>query len=163
VEFLLFVSALREQGWFDSEVTMKFLLVAALVIVVILFGLSSVSQSYATAQQAQAAIEANRTAQIASTGNLFIIATLSVLLLSTLGVIVYLLIKTRQSGKHQFSKPSTGQMSQDDMNSLLPAMLTMLMYQMMQRQSQSAPDILFQSRYEEDLQLLEEEDIPWTI
>jgi hypothetical protein len=34
---------------------------------------------------------------------------------------------------------------------------------MMQRQSQPAPDILFQSRYEEDLALLEEEDIPWTI
>ena len=32
------------------------------------FGFSSVSQSYASAKQAQAAIEASRTAQIASTG-----------------------------------------------------------------------------------------------
>ncbi|MCX6064839.1 MAG: hypothetical protein NT121_03675 [Chloroflexi bacterium] len=47
-----------------------------LVTFVALFGLASISQSYATAKQAQAAIEASRAAQIASTGNLVAIAFL---------------------------------------------------------------------------------------
>jgi O-antigen/teichoic acid export membrane protein len=134
-----------------------------LFVLALLFGLSSVSQSYATAQQAQAAIEASRATQIASAGNLVIIAALTILLLVAIAIITYLLLYARQPGQRRNSRPHTGLVSDTDMNSLLPAMLTMLMYQMMQSQSQHEQDLLFRSRYEEDLALLEEEDIPWTI
>lgn len=135
-----------------------------LFVLALLFGLSSTSQSYASAQQAQAAIEASRATQIASAGNLVIIAALTILLLVAIAVITYLLLHARQPGQRRNSRPHTGLVSDTDMNSLLPAMLTMLMYQMMQsHQSQHEQDLLFRSRYEEDLALLEEEDIPWTI
>ena len=142
---------------------MKFLLAIALVIVVILFGFSSMSQSYATAQQAQAAIEASRTAQIASAGNLIVIVTLAIVLLVALAVIAYLLLHARQpAGQRRNSRPNTGQVPQADMSSLLPAMLTMLLLQAMQKQSDPEADMLFRSRYEADLALLEDEDtISW--
>jgi Na+/H+ antiporter NhaC len=141
---------------------MKFLLAIALVIVIILFGFSSMSQSYASAKQAQAAIEASRTAQIASAGNLVVIVTLAILLLVAIAVIAYLLLHARQPGQRRNSRPNTGQVPQADMSSLLPAMLTMLLLQAMQKQSDPEADMLFRSRYEADLALLEDEDtISW--
>jgi heme/copper-type cytochrome/quinol oxidase subunit 2 len=141
---------------------MKFLLAIALVIVVILFGFSSMSQSYATAQQAQAAIEASRTAQIASAGNLVVIVTLAVFLLVAICVIAYLLLYARQPGQRKNSRPNTGQVPLVDMSSLFPAMLTMLLLHAMQKQNHPEADMLFRSRYEDDVALLEDEDtIPW--
>lgn len=141
---------------------MKFLLALALVITVILFDFSSISQSYATAQQAQAAIEASRTAQIASTGNLIVIVTLAIVLLVALAVIAYLLLHARQPGCRRNSGPKTGQVSQADMSSLLPAVLTMLLVQAMQKQNDPEADMLFRSRYDDEVALLEDEDtIPW--
>jgi hypothetical protein len=51
---------------------MTILLIIAFLIVVLLFSLSSISQSYASAKQAQAAIEASRAVQVASASNLVI-------------------------------------------------------------------------------------------
>jgi len=133
-----------------------------LVITLILFGFSSISQSYATAQQAQAAIEASRAAQIASTGNLIVIVTLAILLLVAIAVIAYLLHARRQPGYRRNSGPNTGQVSQADMSSLPPAALTMLLVQTMQKQNHLEADMLFRSRYENEVALLEDEDIiPW--
>jgi ABC-type Fe3+ transport system permease subunit len=141
---------------------MKTMFVFALLILALLFGFSSMSQSYASSQQAQAAIEASRTAQIASTGNLIVIVTLAVFLLVAIAVIAYLLLHARQLGLRRNSQPNTGQVPQADMSSLLPAMLTMLLLQAMQKQNDPAADTLFRSRYEDDLSLLEDEDtIPW--
>ena len=142
---------------------MKFLLAIALVIVVILFGFSSMSQSYATARQAQAAIEASRTAQIASTGNLIVIVTLAIVLLVAIVVIAYLLLHSRQpAGQRGNSRPNTSQVPQSEMSSLLHAMLTMQLLQAMQKQNDPEADMLFRSRYEDDVALLEDEDtIHW--
>jgi len=126
------------------------------------FGFSSVSQSYASAKQAQAAIEASRTAQIASAGNLVVIVTLAILLLVTIAVIAYLLLHARQPGYRRNSGPNTGQVPLADMSSLFPAMLTMLLLQAMQKQNDPEADMLFRSRYEDDVALLEDEDtIHW--
>jgi heme/copper-type cytochrome/quinol oxidase subunit 2 len=142
---------------------MPYVFALLLFIAVLFFGLSSMSQSYASAQQAQAAIEASRTAQIASAGNLVVIVTLAIVLLVAIAVIAYLLLHARrQPGQHRNSQPNTGQMPQTDMNSLLPAMLTMLLLQAMQKQNHPEADTLFRSRYEDDVALLEDEDaIPW--
>jgi NADH:ubiquinone oxidoreductase subunit 3 (subunit A) len=143
---------------------MPYVFALLLFIVVLLFGLSSVSHSYSTAKQAQAAIEASRTAQIASTGNLVVIVTLAILFLVAIAVIAYLLLHARQPGQCKNSRPNTGQVPQVDMSSLLPAMFTMLLLQAMQKQSDPEADMLFRSRYEDDLALFEDEDtIPWTM
>jgi imidazolonepropionase-like amidohydrolase len=132
------------------------MMVILLLIVLILFGLASISQSYATAQQAQAMIEANRATQIASAGNLVTILMIALLLASSLvavAVIAYLVyrVKTKiQPGISQgqwVSGPnanfgrvgqvgqSAGQLGQPSANELLPAMLTMLLVQMLRQQA----------------------------
>ncbi|MCG2786456.1 MAG: hypothetical protein L6461_15295 [Anaerolineae bacterium] len=141
---------------------MPYVFALLLFIVVLLFGLSSVSHSYSTAKQAQAAIEASRTAQIASTGNLIVIVTLAIVLLVAIVVIAYLLHARQPAGQRRNSRPNTGQVPQADMNSLFPAMLTMLLLQAMQKQNHPDADMLFRSRYEDEVALLEDEDtIPW--
>lgn len=71
---------------------MEFVLFAILlVIVVLVWGLSSISQSYAAARQAQASIEASRAAQIASTGNLVTILAVVLVILALLAIIGFAL------------------------------------------------------------------------
>lgn len=66
-------------------------IVILLLVVLILFGLASISQSYAAAQQAKAAIEAAQAAQIASVTNLIVVGVGAVLLLALLAGSAYLL------------------------------------------------------------------------
>ena len=144
-----------------GQILVMFFLIV-MFLTALFFGFSSISQSYASAQQAQAAIEASRTAQIASTGNLIVIVTLAILLLVAIAVIAYLLLHARQSGYRRNSGPNTGQVPQAEMSSLLPAMLTMLLLQAMQKQIDPEADMLFRSRYEDEVALLEDEDtIAW--
>jgi hypothetical protein len=141
--------ALRKQGVFDSEVTMKFLLVTALVIMVILFGLSSISQSYATAQQAQAAIEASKTAQIASAGNLVVIVAASLVIVVILAAAIFtawLLHSKPLWSKRQISDQAVHlqQSQQPDVNGLLQTVLTLLTYQITLEHVERDTEQLFQ-------------------
>ena len=142
---------------------MKFLLMFTLIILVLIFGLSSMSQSYAAARQAQAAIEASQTAQIASAGNLAAIVTLIILLAAALVVIAYLLLREKQTKPRPAKTNSIPASQEMDLNSLLPAMVTMMLLQTLQNQHRPEPDSLFRARYEEDLTLPDENDILWTI
>jgi hypothetical protein len=152
---------------------MKFLF-AITIILALMFALPSLSQSYASAKQAQAVIEVGKAAQIASAGNLIIIATLSILLLSALGVIAYLLWRTRQrtANPRWVSGPNANwgqqQIQQPDANAMLPALMTALLVQAISNQpQQSLPaesDSVFRPRYElESLQTDGDDDFPWTI
>lgn len=116
-----------------------------LVTLVALFGLASISQSYATAKQAQAAIEASRAAQIASTGNLVAIVTMSMLAVAFLAavvVIAWLVICAKSQTKRNWTRTSTKGWDQFDLlsksqpqaNALIPALMTQLLYEMTQRQ-----------------------------
>ena len=58
-----------------------------LFIVIVVWGLSSISQSLATAKQAQATIETRRSAQVASTGNLVTILVTALVILGILAMI----------------------------------------------------------------------------
>ena len=58
-----------------------------LFIVIVVWGLSSISQSLATAKQAQATIETARAAQVASTGNLVTILVTALVILGILAMI----------------------------------------------------------------------------
>jgi len=73
-----------------------YILVGILLIIVIIFGVSSGMQSYATAQQAQATIEVAQVAQISSYSNLVTILTivmLVVIAVALLAVVLYILYK----------------------------------------------------------------------
>jgi len=111
-----------------------------LVTLVALFGLASISQSYATAKQAQAAIEASRAAQIASTGNLVAIVTMAMLAVAFLAavvVIAWLVLRAKAQPKRHWTRTSTGGWDgfhQPQANALIPALMTQLLYEMTQRQ-----------------------------
>ncbi len=74
------------------------ILIAALVLIAALFGISSIMQSYASAQQAKAVIETAKTAQMVSFANVVVIVVLALILAG----VVYLLfrvIKARASSR----------------------------------------------------------------
>ena len=58
-----------------------------LFIVIVVWGLSSISQSLATAKQAQATFETARAAQVASTGNLVTILVTALVIVGILAMI----------------------------------------------------------------------------
>jgi len=119
----------------------RFLILSVLILALI-FGFASISQSYATARQAQAAIEASRVAQIASVGNL--VALITVVLIVAIVLVValffgWLFLRGKSQPKRQWTpgpNANWGQVSQPQANALLPALLTVLLYQMMQNQQQ---------------------------
>ncbi len=116
------------------------LLVLLLFVIVFLFGLSSVSQSYATAKQAQAAIEASRAAQIASTGNLVSLVTVSLVIVAVLTaviVIAWFVLRAKAHPKRQWTRTNNGgwdQFQQPRTNALVEALMTQLLYEMSQHQ-----------------------------
>jgi hypothetical protein len=150
----------------------KILAVFIIIILALLFALPSMSQSHASAKQAQAVIETSRAAQIASAGNLIIIATLSLLLLYALGVIGYLLWRARQhaASPRWVSGPNANwgqQIPTPDANAMLPTLMAALLVQVMSNQHQQSrpaePDSIFRPRYElESLQTHADDDFPWT-
>jgi ABC-type Fe3+ transport system permease subunit len=113
---------------------MPYFFALVMLIVILLFGLSSVSQSFATAKQAQAAIEASKTAQIASVGNLVVIAVVALVIVVLLAAVIFTawLLHTkplsggkRASGQNVYWE----QNRQPDVNGLLQTVLTLLTYQ----------------------------------
>jgi len=107
-----------------------YVLVAILVLVVVIFGVSSTAQSYATAQQAQAQIETARAAQLASTGNLVTILTTALVIVAVLVLIAFgLWILYKRSMKSQQRSAFSGQHSvhgQLDDASPMPALKTLI-------------------------------------
>jgi hypothetical protein len=126
------------------EVTMQILLIVTLTLALFIFALSSVSQSYASAQQAQAAIEASRAAQIASTGNLVTIVTVALVAIALLAAVVLiasLVLRAKSQPKRQWNPSRNGgwdQFQQPDANALIPALMTLLLYEMTQHRQHDA-------------------------
>lgn len=116
------------------------LIIAALLIVLVLFGLSSISQSQATAKQAQAVIEASRTAQIATTGNLVTIVTVALVIIAILAaviVIAWLVLRAKTQPKQNWTRTNNGSwdhFQQPRTNALVEALMTQLLYEMSQHQ-----------------------------
>ena len=82
-----------------------YILIAILLIIVVIFGVSSGMQSYATAQQAQAQIETAKVAQVSAWGNLITILMMALLIVLTLAVIALVLwvMWKRSAISHQHS------------------------------------------------------------
>lgn len=87
------------------------ILIAALILIAVLFGVSSAMQSYATAQQAQAAIEASRTAQILAVNQMVSTIVISISLVVLLAVAVALAVfflRRRPQQQIQTSRVNAG-------------------------------------------------------
>lgn len=135
---------------------MQILLLLIIALLAVFWGLASISQSYATAQQAQAAIEASRATQIAGAGNLVTLVTIALVIsamMVAVVVIAWLLLRARTNPKKQWTlgpNANWGQVSQQQANDLLPALLTMLLYQMMQDKKQQDIAPLMMSELEDE-------------
>lgn len=83
-----------------------------ILILVLVFGVNSIMQSYASAQQAQAVVETAQAAQMATFANVVVIVVMALVLLLILAGIVYLVIrlnsKPRQDRRSQI-QPERGQ------------------------------------------------------
>ena len=119
---------------------MNILLIIAFLIVVLLISLSSMSQSYASAKQAQAAIEASRAAQIASAGNLVIIVLVVVAVVIVVALLAWVYLRTTARPKRCWVTGADSDWvylpNQHQTNAMLPALVTMLMYQLMKNQQE---------------------------
>lgn len=93
-----------------------YVLVVILLIVVVIFGVSSGMQSYATAQQAQAQIETAQAAQVASWGNLITIFTIMLVVLFVVVVIAAILWMIFQRSLHRTAsrQPNTQALPRED-------------------------------------------------
>jgi len=127
------------------EVIVQILLIVILILALFVFALSSISQSYATAQQAQAAIEASRAAQIASTGNLVSLVTVTLVIVAALAavvVIAWLILRAKAQSKRHGTGSHNGGWGQFDLlsksqpqtNALVQALMTQLLYELSQHQ-----------------------------
>jgi uncharacterized protein YceK len=126
------------------------MMLLAIIVLALLFGLASISQSYATSQQAQAAIEASRATQIANAGNLVVLVALllSIFLAAvTAFVILFLLLRRYQRALRHLGLDRNMQHSaqiQPDANSMLSTALALLTYRILQEQAERDADQLHQ-------------------
>jgi preprotein translocase subunit SecG len=138
-----------------------YFLVALLLIIVVIFGISSGMNSYATAQQAQAQIETAKVAQISSWGNLITILTLALVILVALMLIVgavWILYKrsARLAASHLRSVAAPREEPQIGTGELTQLMMLLLL-KSLQAPSNSNPHTLPAVREEEPT----EELFPW--
>lgn len=138
--------------------------IAVLIIAAATWGLSTVSQSYTAAAQAQAAIEAAQAAQIASSGNVVSIMTTALVVLLVIVIVVgaiwlfyHIRIKpvlVAQAQGRRFSGAKFGQIGRSDPNTLLSTMTTMMMLQMLQQMQCGMPIAHLETRNEESMDWL---------
>jgi len=141
-----------------------------LFIVVLIWGLSSISQSLATAKQAQATIETARAAQIASTGNLVTILVTVLVILGILGLIglglwLFYQIRIKPAVKHASLFSGNGrkmlgwntqpEVTGQDTLGQLTQLITLQMLQQMQRDTRQ--------QQKEQLAQLENGDDRWPL
>ena len=109
---------------------MTSMLVLCLFILAILFGVTSISQSNATAKQAQAAIETARVAEISSISNLVVTLLLVLLVIAILGFTLYFLLHSKTSSQQR----STQSQITHSGNANWDHLLTLLLVQLIQNQ-----------------------------
>ena len=137
-----------------------------LFIVIVVWGLSSISQSLATAKQAQATIETARAAQVASTGNLVTILVTALVILGILAMIgfgLWLFFQVRikptlrrtglhlGNGQKMYGWNNQPELTGQDPLGQLTQLMTLQMLQQMQRDVR-------QQRQEQPAQLEEDEN-----
>jgi hypothetical protein len=125
-----------------EEVIVRILLIVIHALAVSSRGNSLFSQSCASPQQSQAALKASGVTHIASTWNLVHLITVALIVITVLVVgvlIVWLLLRIKVQPKRQWISNSYAdweQISQPQPNALGPALLNLVLTQMMQSQQE---------------------------
>lgn len=99
-------------------------LIAILLIIVLVFGIASGMQSYASAKQAQATIEVAQAAQVNAWGNLVVIVMTALVILCVMAVIIWLMWRLTANG-HQQKQQRTFQ-PREETTILRPASVELL-------------------------------------
>ena len=136
---------------------MAWVVVFILLIVLILFGVSSSAQSYATAQQAEAMKKVAEVAQINAWGNLILIFAILIILLVVLAAIVafvYLRTRVDAAKKHPVREPSEPPMLPS--KSQMDMMLYTMMFRMLDSMQKPQQSNLIEMPKEES-----EDPFPW--
>ena len=120
---------------------MGWVVVFLLLIVLIVFGVSSSAQSYATVQQAEAMKKVAEVAEINAWGNLILIVAILVILLvvlAAIAAIVYLRIRVDTAKKQPVREPSESPMlpSKSQMDMMLYTMMFRMLDSTMRRPQQ---------------------------
>lgn len=118
------------------------LAILALLTIVFLFALSSISQSYASARQAQAVIETARAAEIAGIGNLVGILVLALVVIAVLGVGILFFLRLNGSSRQSSRKTINPQVAPANPANL-DQFLTLLVVQMLQNQMEQNASQLY--------------------
>lgn len=135
-------------------------LVISLLILALVFGVSSISQSYATAKQAQATIETARVAEIASISNLVIILLLVLLVTAIIGAVLYFALHSK-SNSHQRSHQSKQSQVSNTGNANWDHLLTLLLVQILQNHmEQNASQLNIPPTY---MDAPSEDNDPWLL
>ena len=94
---------------------MLYIVIGLLLIMVIIFGVSSGMQSFASAQQAQATIEVAQVAQVSAWGNLISILTIAMVVLVTVALVaaVSWFLYRRSAASRQRSTLNSGRSTHD--------------------------------------------------
>ena len=112
---------------------MTAMILLCLFILAILFGVTSISQSFATAKQAQATIETARVAEIASISNLVVILLLVLLVIAILGFALYFILHYKTNSLHRPNR-STQSDSSHEGNTNWEHLLNLLLVQLIHNQ-----------------------------
>jgi len=108
-------------------------LVISLLVLALVFGVSSISQSFATAKQAQATIENARVAEIASISNLVFVLLLVLLVITIIGITLYFLLHSKTNPQQHSHQPTQAQVPPIS-NANLDHLLTLLLVQLLHNQ-----------------------------
>lgn len=109
------------------------LTILALLTIVFLFALASISQSYASARQAQAVIETARAAEIAGINSLIAILLLALLMIIIIGISIHFYLRFKTDTQRSTRQIIHPQLTHDG-TSRLDHILALLVVQMLQNQ-----------------------------
>lgn len=131
---------------------MIYIFLILIILLGLIWGVTSISQSYASAKQAQASIEIAHTAQIASTGNVVVILILSIIVIMLLSALLWLVLSQKNIEKqHQYPKAMRSSIPSAETFQTLTLLALM---QIIQRQSPALEEHHIDEEIEEDIWLL---------
>lgn len=129
-------------------------LLAFLLLIVLVFGVSSGMQSYASAKQAQATIEVAQVAQVNAWGNLIVILLLTLVIVCVLALVVWMVVKRSAfSGQPLAVSRQRSAISPKEDVAMLPKggiemLMQLKMLEMLERMSAPAPRPQLEERNE---------------
>lgn len=121
------------------------ILIAVLLLILVIFGVAGMMDSYATAKQAQATIEVAQVAQVNAWGNLIVILLLALVILCVVAMIVWMVVRLayhrRQTAEDRPQRGYPRSLPSDAPNALLnvETLVQLKTLEFLDRMSRSTP------------------------